>query len=605
MKKYSLFKNLKFSLHLLTEERFQSVYGYSFVHIVLGVLCPLLFAVFPGYVAGLMTKGADLESAVGKLVLLIAGILLLQMADTYAMRMYEQILFLFRNQQGSRLMKKALEIPYALCESPEGQRQFEKARRAVYEGNENGVEMFLKQFVELCMNLLGIVTYAVVIGATSLVFILFLLLFTFLGIFASTVTGKKDAFVQEKLSEVYTRLQYLYQTALDQKGAKDIRIYQMQKWLLEEFDTLRKKALKLQNKSAIYYLLFDHLERILAFMRDALVYGAFLWMMYQGKMTVEQFIINIGIAAGFNGWIMRLFDNLKELMRNNTIVGQFREFLSYGKESTGGTEEAPNPGKPHTIVFEHVSFRYPGAKKACIHDLNLTIYSGEKLALVGINGAGKSTVVKLILGLYQPTEGRILLDGTDISNIGRERYFAEIAAVFQEVFAFAAAIADNVAGVPKGKQDTEKVKETLAMAGLWEFVRELPKAEETSMTKALDPEGISLSGGQIQKLMLARTLYKNAPVVILDEPTAALDPVAENELYQKYSMLTEGKTSIFISHRLSSTRFCDRILLFDHGKVMEEGTHEELMKQNGAYAKMYEVQAKYYRKEGHNPCLKN
>jgi ATP-binding cassette subfamily B protein len=143
------------------------------------------------------------------------------------------------------------------------------------------------------------------------------------------------------------------------------------------------------------------------------------------------------------------------------------------------------------------------------------------------------------------------------------------------------------------------------MAGLWEFVRELPKAEETSMTKALDPEGISLSGGQMQKLMLARTLYKNAPVVILDEPTAALDPVAENELYQKYSMLTEGKTSIFISHRLSSTRFCDRILLFDHGKVMEEGTHEELMKQNGAYAKMYEVQAKYYRKEGRNPCLKN
>lgn len=605
MKKYSLFKNLKFSLNLLTEEHFQSFYGYSFVHIVLGVLCPLLFAVFPGYVAGLMTKGADLGSAVGKLVLLIAGILLLQMVDTYTMRMYEQILFLFRNQQGSRLMKKALEIPYALCESPEGQRQFEKARRAVYEGNENGVEMFLKQFVELCMNLLGIVTYAVVIGATSPMFILFLLLFTFLGIFASTVTGKKDAFVQEKLSEVYTRLQYLYQTALDQKGAKDIRIYRMQKWLLEEFDTLRKKALKLQNKSAIYYLLFDHLERILAFMRDVLVYGAFLWMMYQGKMTVEQFIINVGIAAGFNGWIMRLFDNLKELMRNNTIVGQFREFLSYGKESTGGTEEAPNPGKPHTIVFEHVSFRYPGAKKECIHDLNLTIHSGEKLALVGINGAGKSTVVKLILGLYRPTKGRILLDGTDISNIEQESYFAEIAAAFQEVFAFAATIADNVAGVSKEKQDTEKVKEKLALAGLAEFVQELPKAEQTSMTKALDPEGISLSGGQMQKLMLARTLYKNAPVVILDEPTAALDPVAENELYQKYSMLTEGKTSIFISHRLSSTRFCDRILFFEYGKVVEEGTHEELMKQNGAYAKMYEVQAKYYRKEGDNLCLKN
>lgn len=605
MKKYSLFKNLKFSLNLLTEEHFQSFYGYSFVHIVLGVLCPLLFAVFPGYVAGLMTKGADLGSAIGKLVLLIAGILLLQMADTYAMRMYEQILFLFRNQQGSRLMKKALEIPYALCESPEGQRQFEKARRAVYEGNENGVEMFLKQFVELCMNLLGIVTYAVVIGATSPVFVLFLFAFTVLGIFASAVTGKKDAFVQEKLSGVYTGLQYLYQTTLDQKGAKDIRIYRMQKWLLEEFDTLRKKALELQNKSAVYYLLFDHLERILACLRDALVYGTFLWMMYQGKMSGEQFIINIGIVSGFNGWIMRLFDNLKELMRNNTIVGQFREFLDYGEEKEEGKEKAPNPGRPHMIVMEHVSFQYPGAKNECIDDLNLTIHSGENLALVGINGAGKSTVVKLILGLYQPTKGRILLDGTDISNIEQKSYFAEIAAAFQEVFVFATTIADNVAGVSKEKQDAVKLKEKLALAGLAEFVQELPKAERTSMTKALDPEGISLSGGQMQKLMLARTLYKNAPVVILDEPTAALDPVAENELYQKYSMLTEGKTSIFISHRLSSTRFCDRILLFEHGKVVEEGTHEELMKQNGAYTKMYEVQAKYYRKEGDNLCLKN
>lgn len=605
MKKYHLFKNLKFSLQLLTEEHMQSAYGYSIVHIVLGVVCPLLFAIFPGYVAGMMTRGVDLESAIGKLVCVIAGILLLQMTDTYAMRMYEQILFLFRNQQGSRLMKKALEIPYALCESPEGQRQFEKARRAVYEGNENGVEMFLKQFVELCMNLLGIVTYAAVIGATSPVFLLCLFLFTVLGLFASAVTGKQDVFVQEKLGEVYTRLQYLYQAALDQKSAKDIRIYRIQKCLVKEFDALRKKALKLQKKSAGYYLLFEHLERILSFLRDVLVYGAFLWMMYRGKMTVEQFIINLGIVSGFNGWIMRLFENSKELMRNNIIVGQFREFLAYGKENVAEAEEVPNPGRLHTIVLEHVSFRYPGAKKECIHNLNLTIHGGEKLALVGINGAGKSTVVKLILGLYKPTDGRVLLDGRDISHIERKQYFAEIAVAFQEVFVFAASIADNVAGETREKQDTEQVKEKLDLAGLWEFVKALPKAEQTSLTKALDPEGMNLSGGQIQKLMLARTLYKNAPVVILDEPTAALDPVAEHELYQKYSMLTEGKTSIFISHRLSSTRFCDRILLFDQGKVVEEGTHEALLEQNGAYAKLYEVQAKYYRKEENEPCWKN
>ena len=152
-------------------------------------------------------------------------------------------------------------------------------------------------------------------------------------------------------------------------------------------------------------------------------------------------------------------------------------------------------------------------------------------------------------------------------------------------------------GVPEKEADGEQLKEKLTMAGLWEFTQKQPHKERTSVTKALDPEGIQLSGGEMQKLMLARTLYKDAPVVILDEPTAALDPIAEHELYQKYSMLTQGKTSIFISHRLSSTRFCDRILFLENGKVAEVGTHEELMSRKGKYANMYEIQAKYYRKE--------
>lgn len=597
MVKYNIFHNLRFSLGLLKEDRFQSFYVYSLLHIVLGVLCPLLLAVFPSYVVGAMAEGGDLGTEINRLVLFIAGILFLHMADTYAVRTYEQILFLFRNKQGERLMKKAMEIPFHLCESMEGQRQFEKARRAVYEGNQNGLEIFLKQFTEICVNLLGMLAYGIVIGAANPLFILMLLGFTLLAVFASKLTGRKDCLVQEELGGEYTRLQYMYQAVLDQKSAKDIRIYQAQKWLLEEFASIREKTLKLQNKSAGYYLLFDNLERILSFVRDIVVYGGFIFLMYRGRMSIEQFLLNIGIAAGFNVWIMGVFGNIKELARNNTIVGHFKDYLSYGEGQTCGTENAPNPKTPHTLTMEHVSFQYPEAEKACIHDLNLTVNSGEKLALVGINGAGKSTVIKLLLGLYEPAEGRILLDGTDIRRIDKESYFREFAVAFQDVFAFAASIADNVTGVPNAVQDGAKLKEKLTMAGLWEFTQKQPRKERTSVTKALDPEGIHLSGGEMQKLMLARTLYKDAPVVILDEPTAALDPIAEHELYQKYSLLTQGKTSVFISHRLSSTRFCDRILFLENGKVVETGTHEELMSRKGKYANMYEIQAKYYRKE--------
>lgn len=598
MVKYNLFHNLRFSLGLLREDRFQCFYAYSFLHIVLGVLCPFLLAAFPSYVVGILAKGGNLGAEIARLVFFITGILLLQMADTYAMRTYEQILFLFRNKQGERLMKKALEIPFYLCESPEGQRQFEKARRAVYEGNQNGIEIFLKQFTEICVNLLGILAYGAVIGAANPLFILMLLGFTSLAAFASKLTGRKDCLVQDRLGGEYTRLQYMCQAALDQKGAKDIRIYQAQKWLLEEVASIRGKILELQNKSSRYYLLFDNLERILAFVRDMIVYGCFLFLMYQGRMTIEQFLLNIGIVAGFNGWITGLFGNIKELTRNNTIVGHYKDYLSYGEGKSGGTENAPNPMTPHTLVMEHVSFQYPEAEKACIQDLNLTVNSGEKLALVGINGAGKSTIIKLLLGLYEPTGGRILLDGKDIRRIDKESYFREFAVAFQEMSVFAASIAENVAGAPETGQDASKLKEKLTMAGLWEFTQKQPCKEKTSVTKALDPKGVQLSGGEMQKLTLARTLYKDAPVVILDEPTAALDPIAEHGLYQKYGMLVQGKTSIFISHRLSSTRFCDRILFLENGKVEEMGTHEELMGKKGKYANMYEIQAKYYRKEG-------
>ena len=226
--------------------------------------------------------------------------------------------------------------------------------------------------------------------------------------------------------------------------------------------------------------------------------------------------------------------------------------------------------------------------------MDLTIHHGENLAIVGLNGAGKTTLVKLLCGFLDPTEGRVLLNGQDIRQYDRRDYYKLFAAVFQDFSVLSATMAENVAQTRTGI-DEARVRVCLEQAGLTEKVRSLPKGLETQVGRDVYEDGIELSGGQTQRLMLARALYKNAPVLVLDEPTAALDPIAEDDIYQKYNEMTKGRTSLFISHRLASTRFCDRILYLKDGRVAEEGTHEQLLKQGGGYAQLFEVQSQYYR----------
>ena len=226
--------------------------------------------------------------------------------------------------------------------------------------------------------------------------------------------------------------------------------------------------------------------------------------------------------------------------------------------------------------------------------MNLTIHPREKLAIVGLNGAGKTTLVKLICGLLSPSEGRVLLNGDDISDFNRNKYYELFSAVFQDFSILDVTIAEEIAQC-KDNIDYQRIKECIDYAGLSDTIDKLPKGLNTHIGREVYLDGVLLSGGQTQRLMLARALYKNGPILLLDEPTAALDPLAESEIYQKYSDMANKKTSLFISHRLASTRFCDRIILIEDGGVKEEGSHEDLLKLNGEYAKLFEVQSRYYK----------
>ena len=249
------------------------------------------------------------------------------------------------------------------------------------------------------------------------------------------------------------------------------------------------------------------------------------------------------------------------------------------------------------LTLENVSFRYPKAEKDTLTNINLTLHNGEKLAVVGLNGAGKTTLVKLMCGFLDPTQGRVLLNGTDIRKFNRQQYYGLFSAVFQNFSLLATSVAANVAQSEENI-DMNRVRRCGELAGLKQKVESLPQGYESKLNRTVYEDAAMFSGGETQRLMLARALYKNAPIILLDEPTAALDPLAEADMYQKYDSLSDGKSSVYISHRLASTRFCDRIVLIDNASICEEGTHEQLLKAGGKYARLFEVQSKYYKRGG-------
>lgn len=473
---------------------------------------------------------------------------------------------------------------------------FIKMREKSYfacEWNEQAAEHIWETLTMLLKNIGGLIVYLTILSRIDKVLLLVVIATCLAGFFVSRYTNNWRYAHREEEEQYFQKKSYLRKKAESVELAKDIRIFGLQNWLNELLEQIHNLYLDFSLRCERVEMLADMTEVVLTVVRNGIAYVYLINMALKEGLSVSEFLLYFAAVTTFTQWIMGILQELTILQKESLDISCVREFLDYPEVFQFENGANVPVAESYELKLENVSFRYPGVKTDTIHNLNLTVHQGEKLAIVGLNGAGKTTLVKLLCGLLDPTEGTVRLNGKDVRDFNRRKYYDLFSAVFQEFSILDVTVAEEIAQTTVDI-DYEKIADCVQKAGLTSAIEKLPDGLNTHVGREVYLDGVLFSGGQTQRLMLARALYKNGPILLLDEPTAALDPIAENDIYMKYNEMTEGKTSLFISHRLASTRFCDRIIFIADGGIKEEGTHESLLALGGRYANLFEVQSRYY-----------
>jgi ATP-binding cassette subfamily B protein len=599
--KYSLLSNLL----LLYREQIKAYPKVKWlvpVNIITQVIIPFIGTLIPAVAVSIITgsEGAGyFVTAVGGIVVIFT---VLNFVQKYTDVWINQInLWMRCNDFFKALLMKSITTDYDNVEPQKQQKLIEKAREAL-NSNWDGVEIMYKSTPIVILNFIGMLGYGTVILALDVKILIILVLMTIFNFKLNDYARNYMSKHWDEEVKLHRTIDYLYGKSTTLENGKDVRIYQMEGWFKKVFDTAIKKINKLHVSMEKRWYLPVASDTVFSAVRDFAAYIILINLVLDGRITLSVFTLYIGIIAGFSNWLFGFVNAYADLKRGSLQVGDFRYMLEF-PDKFKRKDGLAIPSKdmyPLTIEFKNVCFRYEGAEEDTLSHINLTIRAGESVALVGHNGAGKTTIVKLLCGFYHPTSGEILVGGHPISAYNIDEYYKLIGAVFQEIKPLAFTVAQCVSGSELEETDMDKVRESLKAAGLYDKIESLKEKEMTYITQVFSEKGIQLSGGETQKLMLARAIYKDAPIMILDEPTAALDPIAESAMYEEYNKLTADKTSIFISHRLASTRFCDKIVFLEKGRIVEKGTHEELIKKGRKYAEVYEIQSHYYKESNKN-----
>lgn len=597
--KYSIWQNTAFMLNIAWKEKKSVIWLCILLACVLTARSAAELLIAPA-ILDKVEQTAPFGELLGTIAVFAGALIVLAALQSYV---EENVSYARRALRflgfSNRATKKWTETSYPnLMDSNFG----EKKARVVgaYCNPNSAVEKIWEIWTQIIAGVLRLIFYLGVMITAGSELILISAATAVIAYLAGKRASEQGRKPLEEMDRPIGRMQYAADSAGNRQYAKDIRIFGLQGWMRSIWNGGMEQLKELNRKRSAVLLKGDMAGAALNLLRNGFVYLYLIGMVVSGNLTAAQFLLYFGTASGISSMIDGILGAFYGLHQQSAEISVMREFLEWEEPFLFEEGKAlPKQLSACEIRLEDVSYRYPGAQKDTVSHMNLTLHPGEKLAMVGLNGAGKTTLVKLICGFLDPTQGRVLLNGQDIRQYNRKEYYDLFAAVFQNFSILDCTVAQNVA--QRGKEiDRKRVERCLDQAGLWEKVEKLPQGIDTHLGRDLYEDGVELSGGQNQRLMLARALYKNADVLLLDEPTAALDPIAENDIYMRYSRMTEGKTALFISHRLASTQFCDRIVFLKNGRIAEEGTHESLLALGGEYAKLFEVQSRYYREENND-----
>lgn len=595
-REYGLLKNMTFV--------FRNMIGYDkklLLFIIIGAVCEPLMRYFWSFLPKLIL---DLISADGDrkgLLMLMAGVtafqLVLTMTTTYYHYGVGWRYIGARFYMMLKMNRKAMKIDFEHLENPDVMDCYQKAQNACNDNN-NGVEGMMRESTRLIESLTTVFLGIGILSTLNVWLVLLMVGIAFLNFLIVNRTNRITKMrVWDPLATWWRKRWYMQNETTNFDAAKDIRMFGLRGWLTDKYKELNKIRYDAQKVNAKFWFWTSISGNIFWCGSQILVYAWLIGAMVDGKLTIGNFTLYLASSATFFEFVSSLLNGIAGVLARSREVDDFRSFLDFDGGDMNQDGKELERAESYEFVFENVSFKYPKAERYALKNLNLTLQAGERLAVVGLNGAGKSTMIKLLLRLYEPTEGRILLNGVDVREYNKESYYEAFAPVFQQVELFAFPMDENVSMKEPERTDGERAKECLFAAGLKEKVESLPNGSKTELLKIIYDDGVDLSGGEKQKLALARALYKDAPVVVLDEPTAALDALAEAKLYEDFDKLIGGKTAVYISHRLSSTQFCSHVAMFADGEMVEYGTHTELMERDGAYAEMFKIQAQYYIEE--------
>ncbi|MBQ8798003.1 MAG: ABC transporter ATP-binding protein [Lachnospiraceae bacterium] len=586
---------MKNNFIFLIKETWNKAKAYFVITVIkniIGAMVPMIDIIGIGQVVEMLTTNQEYQKVVATILIYVAINLVVSLVNVILTAVENGVMRKSTNVLQFGYMKDCVNVDYHFVQDRTLLDLKPKSMRA-------RPEFFLGLWGRCISDISKIAGVITIMAVMSPWFLLALVLLAVCVIKTKVWTEKKETEYQQEKTEADRKMDYLYTAMTDYKYAKEIRINNVARILGDKYDEIGALQLRKLKQLIARKIGIESIGKILEGIQILLIYFYFTYQVFCGGISIAEYTVLVSSVTLCLQSAISLWSNLGYVKNNFSAIEYLKQYMTVVKENSINSDSNRFPladmdFERADITFEKVSFHYPGTEQKILDNVSFSINAREKTALVGLNGAGKSTLIMLILRLYRPTEGRILMNGVDINTIPFDEYSKRFGVVLQDFSLFAYSVRENITFGEEVNE--EKLEEVLKKSGLHDKIASLPKEANTAIYKDLDDEGIEFSGGDSQKLALARALYKNGSIVILDEPTSAFDPLAEYDFFKRLEELSEGKTTLFVSHRLSSTVFCHKILVLKNGKITEEGTHTELMERDGDYKELFMLQAQYYEK---------